>query len=399
MNKRSANSPVWGTLTGIRPSKIVEKIMESGDSKISAANKLIQKFHVSPDRAKLCADIAQSSLHLKSSLEPHDISLYIGIPFCPSRCIYCSFVSNSVEKSFNLIEPYVNLLLSEISETAKLVKKLGLNIISVYIGGGTPTILSAQQLETIMQALSAEFDLSNLREYTLEAGRPDTISTDKLSIIKQMGATRICINPQTMSDDVLTAIGRKHTRANIIEATQLAKNTDLALNMDIIAGLPTDTPDGFRETLNAVLDLKPENITIHTLSQKKGSRLSLEDISIPGADDVEKMLNNASETLTSYNYNPYYLYRLKFTSGGFENIGWSLPRFDGLYNKLMMEDIGTVIGMGAGSVSKLVLPNGRIERIFNTKFPREYILQSSKIDDKIEKIKTYISGSTASPRT
>ena len=386
-------SSVWGSLTGIRPAKIAEKLIESGVCKTSAAERLMQEYHVSAERAKLCADIAEKTLSLKSSLKPNDISLYISIPFCPTRCAYCSFVSNNVEKSFSLIEPYKNAILHELRETAKLVKELGLDIISVYIGGGTPTVLSPSDIGTIMKEVMSNFDLSNLREYTVEAGRPDTITNEALQVIKSQGANRICINPQSMSADVLAAIGRKHTSEDVLHAVKLAKGMNFELNMDIIAGLPSDTPDGFSKTLDSVLCLRPENITVHTLSQKKGTRIMLEKTALPAANDVESMLTTATKKLLGSGYLPYYLYRQKYISGGFENIGWSLSGFDGVYNKLMMDDIGTVFAVGAGGVTKLILPNGRIERMFNMKYPKEYILQASKITDKIEKVKKFIAAS------
>ena len=384
--------PVWGTLTGIRPCKKIEKAIESGKSITEAIEILIHEYKVSPDRAKLSADVAVKTISLKRALEPNCISLYLGIPFCPTRCTYCSFISNSVEKALKLIEPYVELLLYEIKETAKVVKELDLNVISIYIGGGTPTVLSAVDLEKIMAEIKSSFDLSKLVEYTVEAGRPDTITIEKLKIIKKHDANRICINPQSMSIDVLNTIGRKHTPEDVFNTVALARDVGLTLNMDLIAGLPGDTPKNFNNSLNTILSFKPENITIHTLSLKKGTKIMLEDTSRPGASDVEKMLTYASKNLYKNDYFPYYLYRQKYTSGNFENIGWSKTGFEGLYNKLMMDEISSVFAMGAGGVTKLVLPNDRIERIFNFKYPREYILHKTRIIDKIDKIKELYKG-------
>ena len=370
--------PVWGSLTGIRPTKIIDPMLESGASTDSAARKLMRGYYVSSDRARLCADIAQSTLSLKRSLNPGDIALYIGIPFCPTRCAYCSFVSNSVEKSFSLIGQYIHTLLSEIAEASQWVQKQKLRIITIYIGGGTPTVLPPETLNTLMKALKTSFDLSHLQEYTVEAGRPDTITEEKLRIIKESGAQRVCVNPQSMSENVLAAIGRSHTPEDILRAANLVKSIGLTLNMDIIAGLPADTPEGFSKTLDKIITLMPENITVHTLSQKKGSRIMLEGTKLPESQKVAEMLLYASEALKKHGYRPYYLYRQKFTSGGFENIGWSHIGYENIYNKLMMEDLSTVLALGAGGVTKLVLPNGRIERIFNAKFPKEYISQKTK---------------------
>jgi len=369
--------PVWGSLTGIRPAQIAAGMLESGRSIKSTVKTLTDEFYVSPERAEMCVRTARSALSLKNRLDWRDIALYISIPFCPTRCAYCSFVSNSVERSFDLIEPFTNTLLREIEETAAAVRTLGLRVIAIYIGGGTPTALPADALESVMLALDKHMDLSNLREYTVEAGRPDTVTSRHIDIISRSRADRICINPQSMSDDVLNAIGRKHTAADILKAVGLVRQTGSLLNMDIIAGLPGDTLFDFRQTLDTVLDLNPENITVHTLSLKKGSRITLEGTVLPGEDAVAGMLGYASQRLYENGYEPYYLYRQKFTSGGFENTGWSLPGRDCIYNICMMEELCTVLSLGAGGVTKLVSGGGRIERIFNAKYPREYIMQKS----------------------
>ena len=383
--------PVWGSLTGIRPAHIASVALDAGLSQPSAIKMLEGEYYVSKERAELCVKAAQASIALKRTLKPGDIALYIGIPFCPTRCAYCSFVSNSVEKSFGLIEPFVQTLLHEIDIVSKTVRSLGLRVIAVYIGGGTPTALPAEAIESVMTALKMSFDLSNIREYTLEAGRPDTVTGQKLEIIRRLGAGRVCVNPQSMSGDVLSAIGRRHTPEDVLDAVRLVRQVGAALNMDVIAGLPADTPEGFRLTIDTLLDLKPENITVHTLSLKKGSRITLESTAIPSGADVSGMLEYASRRLRESGYEPYYLYRQKFTSGGFENIGWSLPGHEGIYNICMMEELCTVLALGGGGVTKLISPDGRIERIFNAKYPREYIMQADKITEKLKKIENHIS--------
>lgn len=367
--------PVWGALTGIRPGKLVSNMLEDGVPEPAAAKRLQQEYYVSPERAALCVDTARAGLAVKRALQPKDIALYIGIPFCPTRCAYCSFVSHSVEKSMKLIEPFLAALLQEIDAVSSLVKELGVRIISVYIGGGTPTTLSAPQLKILLDALKEKFDLSACSEFTVEAGRPDTITREKLRVLGDAGVHRLSINPQTMEDGVLAAIGRKHSAADIVEAYRAAREeTRCAINMDLIAGLPTDTPDGFRRTLDAVMAMQPENITVHTLSLKKGTRITLGGEKLPTADDVGQMLDYASEKLRGGEYVPYYLYRQKFMSGGFENVGWSKPGYDSLYNIAIMEELCTIIAMGGGGSTKLVAPHsGRIERIFNAKYPYEYI--------------------------
>ena len=383
--------PVWGSLTGIRPAQIAAKALLSGKSEDSSVKLLIREYYVSPKRAVLCVNAARSAVRLRQSLEPLDIALYIGIPFCPSRCAYCSFVSNSVEKSFGLVEPFAKALLREIREISGLVASLGLRIITVYIGGGTPTALPEEDFSEVMRAIRDSFDMAHVREYTVEAGRPDTINGRIPEIIRRFGARRVCINPQSMSGEVLAAIGRKHTPEDVADAVRLVRQSGLSLNMDIIAGLPGDTTVGFRNTLDAVLAFEPENITIHTLSLKKGSRIMLEGTAKPDGADVAAMLDHASRRLMETGYSPYYLYRQKFTSGGFENTGWCLPGHEGIYNICMMEELCTVLALGGGAVTKLVSPDGRIERIFNAKYPREYILQSDKINNKIDKIRRFYS--------
>ena len=393
----------WGTLTGIRPAKVAEKLLTKGDSPESATDVLIKKYHVEPDRAALCVETALAALKLKETLEPRDIALYVGIPFCPTRCAYCSFVSNSVEKSFYLIDPFTDTLVNEIKTMSKLVNEFGLRIISVYIGGGTPTALPDHSLESIMSALTQSFDLSNLREYTVEAGRPDTITKQNLEIMTRLGAKRICVNPQSMSAGVLSAIGRKHSPEDVYNAVKPVRKTGVALNMDIIAGLPYDTLEGFQQTLDTVLGFSPENITVHTLALKKGSRMMLEKTDAPRGEkpnitspaeplealcgNVGEMLDFASMRLRDNNYSPYYVYRQKYISGGFENTGWNLPGYEGIYNICMMEELCTVMAVGGGGVTKLVTTDGRIERVFNAKYPLEYINMTEKIKEKIGRVR------------
>ncbi|MDR0490714.1 MAG: coproporphyrinogen dehydrogenase HemZ [Oscillospiraceae bacterium] len=381
--------PVWGSLTGIRPAKLAAAALESGAGKKKAAKTLSRDFYVSPERAAICVDAALAAIAVKRSVEPDDIALYVGIPFCPTRCAYCSFVSNSVEKSFGLIEPFAQKLLAEIGAAAETVRKLGLRVIAVYIGGGTPTALPVHELEKILYALKTSFDLSNTREFTVEAGRPDTITPQNIEVIRGLGAGRICVNPQSMSPGVLSAIGRAHTPEDALSAAELVKRSGSILNMDVIAGLPGDAPEGFRATLDTVIGIGPENVTVHTLSLKKGSRIMLECQEIPGAADVTAMLEYASRRLRDAGYSPYYLYRQKYASGGFENVGWTLPGFEGIYNICMMEELCTILSLGGGAVTKLVSPGGRIERVFNAKYPREYIAQTEKAANKFYRIKEF----------
>ncbi|PKM72358.1 MAG: coproporphyrinogen dehydrogenase HemZ [Firmicutes bacterium HGW-Firmicutes-16] len=376
------SKPVWGALTGIRPGKLLSNLLESGLSDKAALSKYIHDNDVSPERALLCLHTAHAGMDCAKSLDKNDICIYLGIPFCPTRCSYCSFVSQSVQKSMKLIPDFLTALYREIDATAEVINKLGLRPVSVYMGGGTPTTLSALQLDELCSRLETTFDFSAIREYTVEAGRPDTITREKLEALKRHGVTRVSVNPQTMDNAVLAAIGRKHTAQDILDALKIVSEVGgFAVNMDLIAGLPLDTPPGFKNTLDKVLALHPENITVHTLSLKKGSRITLGDTTRPSAEDVGKMIDYANSALFSAEYEPYYLYRQKYMSGGFENIGWQRSHTENIYNICIMEELCSIISMGGGASTKLCLGKGRIERIFNPKYPAEYIESINKIVD------------------
>ena len=367
--------PAWGALTGVRPGKVLSSLIAEEHNEDKALRRFIREYDVSPARAQLCMTTTRETLRAAASLSPKDICLYVGIPFCPTRCAYCSFVSQSVEKSMKLIPPFLEALEKEIAATAAQVNALGLRVVSVYMGGGTPTTLSAEQLDRLCSVLGDEFDLSAVREYTVEAGRPDTISADKLSVLRAHGVDRVSVNPQTMSDRVLELIGRHHTASDIERALQLVREVGgFDVNMDLIAGLPGDSAEGFRDTVEKVLALGAENITVHTLSLKKGSRITLEEVPIPGADEVAAMLDFAGDRLSAAGYSPYYLYRQKFMSGGFENVGWAKDGRVNLYNICIMEELCSIIAMGGGGSTKLIRPDdGRNIRIMAPKYPLEYI--------------------------
>ncbi|MCL2366109.1 MAG: coproporphyrinogen dehydrogenase HemZ [Oscillospiraceae bacterium] len=382
--------PVWGSLTGIRPAQIAARMMKDGHSASFAINTLSNAYYVSPVRSKMCVAAANTAIDLKQTLTSKDIALYIGIPFCPTRCTYCSFVSNSVEKSFGMIHPFVQMLRTEIEMAARLTDEHGLRVTSVYIGGGTPTTLPEEALETMVADIHRLFDLRYVREYTFEAGRPETITPEKLSIMRKYGADRICVNPQSMSDEVLKAIGRKHSAQDVLDAVTLVKSSGAALNLDVIAGLPGDSFESFKNTMDTIVNLNPENITVHTLSLKKGTKITLEGTLLPSGEDVGKMLDYAALRLNQSGFEPYYLYRQKFTSGGFENTGWCRPGHEGIYNVCMMEELCTVLALGGGGATKLVSKSGKLERIFNAKYPREYILLEDKLMAKYDMIKRFM---------
>ena len=366
--------PVWGALTGVRPGKLFCALMENSGAD-AALRRFISEYDVSPERAELCRDTSLVTQQVRKSLGQKDVCLYVGIPFCPTRCSYCSFVSQSVEKSMKLIPPFLDALMREINAAADAVNELGLSVISIYMGGGTPTTLSPGQLDRLCSRLSGRFDLSRLREYTVEAGRPDTITAEKLSVLKAHGVDRVSVNPQTMCDDVLEAIGRRHTAQDIFDALAKVRRVGgMAVNMDLIAGLPSDSVEGFAGTLDKVTALEPENITVHTLSLKKGSRITLEGSQLPTAAEVGRMLDIAGDKLRSAGYSPYYLYRQKFMSGGFENVGWAKEGCVNLYNVCIMEELCSIIALGGGGSTKLVnRDGGRSIRLFAPKYPAEYI--------------------------
>ena len=361
--------PPWGMLSGVRPVKLPTRAMEAGASPRQAEAMLRDQYRVSPLRRQLAMDCAQASLAVKRDLKPQEISLYVGIPFCPTRCAYCSFISASGSAN-RLIPDYLDALLAEIDAAAR---RAGKTVRSVYLGGGTPTTLEAPQLAELLDRLRRAFQLAPGTECTVEAGRPDTITREKLIAIREGGGNRISVNPQTMSDPVLAAIGRSHRAQDIRRAYALARETGVgAVNMDLIAGLPADTPAGFRRTVEEVLAMAPENITVHTLALKKGARLRQEETPLPSGTDVAAMLDFAWAALRQAGYLPYYLYRQKFMSGSFENVGWCKPGFVNVYNICMMEELHTVLSLGAGGVTKLV-EGGVVRRLANPKYPQEYL--------------------------
>ena len=384
-------TPTWGALTGIRPAKLAAGYLEQGMSPRQVDAILRDTYSVSPVRRELCIEAARAGLKAKGDLKPEDISLYIGIPFCPTRCAYCSFVSQAVEKSFGLMEPYLEALLGEITRAARTVRDLGLRVKSFYMGGGTPTTLSADQMNRLLTHLNQNFDLSGCAEYCIEAGRPDTIDREKLQVLLDHGCNRISVNPQSLEDGVLQAIGRRHTAADIEKTMSLATSMGFAhVNMDLIAGLPADTPEGFRRTLDKCLDFGADNITVHTLALKKGSRILLEGQSIPPAQAVGEMLDYSISALRGANFHPYYLYRQKYMSGSFENIGWCISGAEGLYNIYIMEELHSILSLGAGGSTKMVDPAaGRIERVFHAKYPNEYIIRPEKIQQNLEEFSAF----------
>ena len=373
--------PPWGALTGVRPVKLPTRCMLAGGTPEQAQAELEGEYRVSPLRAKLAVDCAQASLAVDREVREDQVSLYIGIPFCPTRCAYCSFVSADVGRTLKLVEPYLAAVLEEVEHTGRVLKESGLSIHSLYVGGGTPTTLSAGQLERLFSSARAHLPLETCVEYTVEAGRPDTITREKLEVLRDQGVERISINPQTLEDEVLAAIGRKHSAQDILDAYALAREVGFdSINMDLIAGLPRDSFEGFRRSLEGVLALRPENVTVHTLALKKGSRLMEEGGALPSGEETARMLDFSRDTLREAGFLPYYLYRQKYMSGSLENVGWCLPGKESVYNIIMMEELQTVVSIGGGGVTKLVdRKNGRIVRLPNPKYPHDYLSSRDKI--------------------
>ncbi len=373
--------PPWGALSGVRPTKLTTRHLLAGGTKASADRMLRDTYFVTPQRRALCVDASDATVRSMDQLRPRDVSVYVGIPFCPTRCSYCSFVSQSIERCGGLLEEYLECLLREVRHVGMRMQETGCTVRTLYIGGGTPTTFSASQLDRLMKTIRESFDLSQLLEYTVEGGRPDTLDEEKLRVLRENGCDRISINPQTMNDEALMAIGRRHSAADTLRAYEQAKKVGFhAVNMDLIAGLPADTTQTFADTLRKIISLEPENITVHTLALKKGATLFQERCDLPTAGDVAKMLQDAEDALREAGYVPYYLYRQKYMSGSFENVGWTKPGFDCLYNIYMMEEIHTIISLGGGGMTKIMLPDGHLERQHNPKAPQQYL---SRIDDTL----------------
>lgn len=375
----------WGILTGVRPVKLLRRLAEES-SEEQAVKKFEKDFFVSNEKIALSRETEHNERKILELSKPESFSLYVGIPFCPSRCSYCSFVMASIERAEKLIEPYTKLLCEEIKQTAEIANKLGLRLETVYFGGGTPTTLSAEQLDTVLRTVNNSFDMSTCREFTVEAGRPDTIDIAKLFALKENKVDRISINPQTVNDEVLKTIGRKHTAQQFFDSFELARKCGFDnINTDLIAGLPTDTPESFKNSLDSIVRLNAECITVHTLCMKRASRLTTEGVTLDlqQARDAREMLAYTQNILGQNEYIPYYMYRQSRMVGNLENVGWSKKGFESLYNVYVMDETHTILACGSGGVTKLKRNNpDYLERIFNFKYPYEYI---DRFDELIQR--------------
>ena len=392
--------PAWGMLVGVRPSKVATEMLNSGMSKTKVKKTLTGDYLVIPKKATLAIDVALNEKRIAGIPSTKDCSLYVSIPFCPSRCTYCSFVSYTSSRLLSLIPAYVDRILKDIETNFRIINDLGLNLKTVYIGGGTPTILDANQLEQILSKICSLTDVSKLEEFTLESGRPDTITVDKLAVAEAYGVNRICVNPQTLCDDILCGIGRNHSVEEFYKAYDLAKNTKIkTVNVDLIAGLPGDNFKIFSSKFDNVLKISPENITVHTLCIKKSSdfkKLHSNPYDAIGTD-TGKCVDYSQIKAIQNAYLPYYMYRQKNAMGNYENVGFSKEGHEGLYNIYMMEELHSIFSAGAGAVTKLVdntiddNSSGakRIVRLFNQKYPYEYLAEDKSEEFYTEAINFY----------
>ena len=376
----------WGVMCGIRPAKNARELSEEGFSDEEIAEIFKTVYEVSDEKTELTLTVANNEKKRLESIGKNSISLYIGIPFCPTRCVYCSFVSTDIRVSGKYMAEFVDKLLEEIEKTAELVKKSGLYVENIYVGGGTPTTLSAVDFTRIFDKLYSNFDLERLIEFTVEAGRPDTITEEKLNVLKKYGVNRISINPQSMNDTTLKKIGRSHSVDMIYDTYNMAKRVGFdVINMDLIAGLPDETPKMFEKSLNDVIKLKPENITVHSLCIKRAARFRHTQNELAKSEDMNKMLSFTQKRMKEEGYIPYYMYRQKNSSGNLENVGYAKDGTMSVYNVNIMEEKQTIIALGGGGSTKIILGD-RIERVFNFKDPLEYIRRFDEILDKKDEI-------------
>ena len=380
------HTPPWGILTGVRPAKVANNILQDGKGIIRAKRVLRDEYFLNPQKAALAVSVASAEYKIMKKTKSDTCSLYISIPFCPSRCAYCSFVSYTTKRLLSMIDDYLVALMEDLDDTFDTIRKLGMKVTTVYIGGGTPTTLSAEQLKVLLTKISDNVDVNGLLEFTLEAGRPDTITREKLEVAKEFGVTRVSVNPQTLSDDILREIGRRHTVEDFFNAFALAKEIGFRdINVDLIAGLPGDDFKNFSETVDRIIDLGPTNITVHTFCVKKASdalRNNSNVYSLTGGDAAKSVSYSQLKTKFA-GYKPYYMYRQKNTVGNLENVGFSIEGHEGLYNVYMMEDFQTIFAVGAGAVTKLVKfdrkighQDAKIMRLFRPKYPYEYLSEA-----------------------
>lgn len=389
--------PSWGMLTGVRPSKVATELLQAGVSKTRVKKILSGEYLAIPKKAALAVDVALNEQKIIGVPDRRDCSLYISIPFCPTRCSYCSFVSYTSAKLLSLIPDYLEHLVCDVRAALGEIRQLGLNLRTVYIGGGTPTILSADQLRVLLSAVAENTDVTKLEEYTLESGRADTITAEKFAVAKEYGVNRVCVNPQSLCDDVLRQIGRSHTAEDFFRAYAIARESGIPyINTDLIVGLPGDNFRTFSKTFDKIISLRPENITVHTFCVKKASEILRQDADVYSlrGGDAGKCVDYTQLQAQQEGYKPYYMYRQKNTVGNYENVGFALDGAECRYNIYMMEEVHSIFAAGAGAVTKLVdyRPKDggkpKIERLFYPKYPYEYLRDESTAE-KLSAIETF----------
>ena len=382
-------APPWGVLTGVRPAKRAAEMLMSGLSDKESISKLQRDWYVSREKAEIAVESAGASIRAKKLTHPGSFSLYVSIPFCPSRCKYCSFVSKTIGSSYSLVDPYIDCLLRELTYVQQIVSSRALKLETVYVGGGTPTSVSAEQLETLLRGMTGIFDLGTVKEFTVEAGRPDTITEEKLKVLKEYGVDRISINPQTGNDRVLRENGRFHTAKDIENCFAAARKAGIGnINADLIAGLAGDDLESFKKTLSWLCGLDPENITVHSLTRKRAA--TLRELGEGACPDVEKMVDYSRCFLREKGYGVYYMYRQKGTVDGLENTGYCKEGRECLYNIFIMDELHTIVSCGAGGVTKLVdQSSGKISRVTNYKYPAEYIDGIESMLERKDKIDVF----------
>ncbi len=379
----------WGVMSGIRPAKSVRQFYEDGKSYEEIKKILQDIYEVTPEKCDLAIKVAENEKKILKRIKENSVSIYIGIPFCPSRCMYCSFVSTDVKNSGRYMNEFCDLLSLEIKKTGEILKEIGFFVQNIYIGGGTPTTLSYENLEKIFKSIKNNIDLENLEEFTLEAGRPDTVTKEKMELAKRYGVNRISINPQTMNEETLKIIGRKHTVSQFYEAFQIAREAGFDnINTDLIAGLPGESFEMFKNTVEKIININPEDVTVHSMCIKRAAALRFSDIELTGYEEMNKMLEYAAKRMKDIGKEPYYMYRQKNISGNLENVGYSDENHMSSYNINIMEEAQTIVALGGGGSSKVVLGD-RIERVVNFKEPYEYIRRFDEILAKKDEIADY----------
>lgn len=390
--RKGKSVPPYGVLVGVRPFKIASFLL-SRYTQEEAIENLKNRYLISDDKIRLLISSAEYNARLRKNHKSKDCSVYISIPFCPSRCNYCSFVSSAIPTKLDMLNVYIDKLTEEIKKLSEFIQKNQFNVKSIYIGGGTPTVLSPVQLKKLTDIITREFNIRDLQEFTVEAGRPDTVTEEKTQILKNCGVSRICINCQTTNNDVLKAIGRHHTKEEFFSVFEMVKKYGFkTVNTDIIAGLETESLESFKSTVNDVIFLDPESITVHTLCLKKSSDMKVSGRCDILSENISKFIEYSVNQCITSGYEPYYLYKQKYSVGNHENVGYCKKGHDSYYNIAMMNEIETVFGVGAGATTKVTdfNTNGKIEHFENFKYPTEYIKDNSKQNNNFLKIQELI---------